>query len=110
MRDLGYVYGKHFVTEPRGDAGRPERHPNLAAELVGLQVDMIVVSGPTLRALKQTTSTIPWSCPVWWRVGHTTGGVQDQNVRRRLRRVVCRRWHALRRSRYRAPSAPTRPL
>ena len=59
FRELGYVYGEHFVTEPRGSAGRPERLPRLAAELVRLQVDVIVAAGFTLPALKQATSTIP---------------------------------------------------
>jgi hypothetical protein len=34
LRDLGYVYGEHFVTEVRGDEGRPERLSILAADLV----------------------------------------------------------------------------
>ena len=59
MRELGYVYGEHFVTEPRGSEGKPERLPGLAAELVSLQVDLIVAAGPMLRVLKQATSTIP---------------------------------------------------
>jgi putative ABC transport system substrate-binding protein len=59
LRELGYVYGEHFVTEPRGGEGRPERFPSLAAELVRLQVDVIVAAGPMLPALKQATSTIP---------------------------------------------------
>jgi putative ABC transport system substrate-binding protein len=59
LRELGYVYGEQFVTEPRGGEGKPERLPDLAAELVRLQVDVIVAAGPTLRALKQATSTIP---------------------------------------------------
>jgi putative ABC transport system substrate-binding protein len=59
LRDLGYVYGKHFVTEPRGSEGKPERLPNLAAELVHLQVNVIVAAGTTLATLKQATSTIP---------------------------------------------------
>jgi putative ABC transport system substrate-binding protein len=59
MRELGYVYGEHFVTEPRGGEGRPESHPGLAAELVRLQVDVIVAAGQDLPALKQATSTIP---------------------------------------------------
>ncbi len=59
LRDLGYVYGEHFVTEPRGGGGRPERFPSLAAELVRLQVDVILAAGPALPALKQATSTIP---------------------------------------------------
>jgi putative ABC transport system substrate-binding protein len=59
LRDLGYVYGEHFVTEPRGAESMPERYPGLAAELVRLQVDVIVAPGPMLSALKQATSTIP---------------------------------------------------
>jgi putative tryptophan/tyrosine transport system substrate-binding protein len=59
LRELGYVYGEHFVTEPRGAEGKPERLPGLAAELVGLRVDVIVASGPGLPAIKQATSTIP---------------------------------------------------
>ena len=59
LRELGYVYGKDFVTEPRGDDGKPERLPGLAAELVRLPVDVIVARGLALPALKQATSTIP---------------------------------------------------
>ena len=59
MRELGYVYGEHFVTDPHGGEGKPERFPNLAAELVRLQVDVIVATGPMLGAVKQATSTIP---------------------------------------------------
>ena len=59
LRELGYVYGEHFVTEPRGGAGRPERFPALAAELVRARVDVILAAGPALPALKETTSTIP---------------------------------------------------
>jgi putative ABC transport system substrate-binding protein len=59
LRELGYVYGEHFVTEVRGAEGRSERFPNLAAELVRLQVDVIVAPGPAMSALKQATSTIP---------------------------------------------------
>ena len=53
------MYGEHFVTEPRGGESRPDRYRALAAELVRLQVDVIVASGPMLPALKQATSTIP---------------------------------------------------
>ena len=59
LRELGYVYGEHFVTEPRGGEGKPERFPDLATELVRLQVDVIVAAGPMLPALQQATSTIP---------------------------------------------------
>ena len=59
MRELGYVYGDNFVTEPRGADSNPERYPELAAELVRLRVDVIVAPGPMLAALKQATATIP---------------------------------------------------
>jgi putative tryptophan/tyrosine transport system substrate-binding protein len=53
------VYGVDFVTEVRGTEGKPERYPIVAAELVKMQVDVIVAPGPTLPALKQATSSIP---------------------------------------------------
>ena len=59
LRELGYVYGEHFVTEARGGGGRPERFPSLAAELVRLRMDVILAAGPALPALKQATSTVP---------------------------------------------------
>ena len=59
MRELGYVYGEHFVTEARGAGDQPERFPELAAELVRLSPDVIVAAGPSLAALKQATATIP---------------------------------------------------
>ncbi len=60
MRDLGYVYGEQFVTEPRGTGGDPDRFPVLAAELVRLRPDVILAGGgPSLPALKQATATIP---------------------------------------------------
>jgi putative tryptophan/tyrosine transport system substrate-binding protein len=61
LRELGYVYGEHFVTEPRGGEGKPERFADLAAELVGLQVDVIASAGPQsmLAAVRRATSTIP---------------------------------------------------
>ena len=59
LRELGYVYGEHFVTEPRGAAGRAERLPAIAAELVRLPVDVIVAVSQSQPAFKQATSTIP---------------------------------------------------
>ena len=59
MRALGYVYGRDFVTEPRGGAGMPERYADLIAELVALPVNVIVAPGPMLSLLKKATSTIP---------------------------------------------------
>jgi putative ABC transport system substrate-binding protein len=60
LRDLGYSEGKHFVIEYRGAEGKPDRISPLAAELVQLQVDVLVL--PTVsavRAAKQATKTIP---------------------------------------------------
>ena len=60
MRDLGYTYGEHYVTEPRGAGGHTDRFPALAAELVRLNVDVIAAGGgPSVPALKQATTTIP---------------------------------------------------
>ena len=56
---LGYVYGQHFVTEPRAGESKPERYAAVAAEVVRDQVDVIVAAGPWLPALKQATSAIP---------------------------------------------------
>jgi putative ABC transport system substrate-binding protein len=63
LQELGYVYGEHFVTETRGAESRPESYPRLAADLVRLQVDVIVPVAPALPALKQATSTIPIVMP-----------------------------------------------
>jgi ABC-type uncharacterized transport system substrate-binding protein len=59
LREVGYVYGDRFVTEPRGAEGRPERYPDLAAELIRLRMDVIVAVDASVPALKQATSTIP---------------------------------------------------
>jgi putative ABC transport system substrate-binding protein len=59
MRELGYEYGKDFVTEPRGGDGKTEQFHALAAELVRLPVDVIVAGGPTLPAVMQATASIP---------------------------------------------------
>src|ERR1700693_6052198 len=60
LRDLGYVEGRNVVIEYRDSEGKPERLPALAAALVGLKVDVIVVaSTPPALAAKQATKTIP---------------------------------------------------
>src|SRR6266849_10769337 len=48
LRDLGYVDGRNVVIEYRDAEGKFERLPALAAELVALKVDVIVVAGGTL--------------------------------------------------------------
>jgi putative ABC transport system substrate-binding protein len=60
LRDLGYVEGQNLVIEDRYAEGQAERLPDLAAELVRLQVDVIVAAGaPTIRAAQHATRTIP---------------------------------------------------
>jgi putative ABC transport system substrate-binding protein len=60
LRDLGYVEGQTIAIEYRFAEGRPERLPGLAAELVGLRVDIIVTPNPAgTQAAKETTRTIP---------------------------------------------------
>ncbi len=60
MRDLGYAEGDNLVIEIRRADNKPERLPALAAELVRLNVDVIVTRGDgEVRAAKQATNTIP---------------------------------------------------
>ena len=60
LRERGYVEGQNITIEWRNAAGNLDRLPALAAELVRLKVDVIVVSSnPAVIALKQATQTIP---------------------------------------------------
>jgi putative ABC transport system substrate-binding protein len=60
LRELGYVEGQNLVLEWRSSGGQAERFPALAAELVRLQVDVIVAGdNPAIAAAQQATSTIP---------------------------------------------------
>jgi ABC-type uncharacterized transport system substrate-binding protein len=60
LRELGYTEGKNIVIEYRSAKGIPERFPDLAAELVRLNVDVIVAaSGGGALAAKNATSSIP---------------------------------------------------
>ena len=60
MRELGYVEGKNVVLEWRFADGKYERFPDLAAELVRLKVDVIVlVASFAVPATKRATATIP---------------------------------------------------
>ena len=45
LRALGYVEGETVIVEGRSWEGRPERAPELMAELVRLRVDVLVVAG-----------------------------------------------------------------
>jgi putative ABC transport system substrate-binding protein len=57
---LGWIEGKNIIIEYRFVDQKPERVPELAADLVRLKVDLIVVSGITAAlAAKKATTTIP---------------------------------------------------
>jgi putative ABC transport system substrate-binding protein len=60
LRELGYVEGKNIVIERRFADGKFDRLPSLAAELVRLNVVVILTPGGiSTRAAKEATSTIP---------------------------------------------------
>jgi putative ABC transport system substrate-binding protein len=61
LRERGHIEGQSIASEYRYTEGKPDRLPELAAELVRLKVDIIVVAGGTtlVRAAKNATKTIP---------------------------------------------------
>jgi ABC-type uncharacterized transport system substrate-binding protein len=60
LREHGYVEGKNIAFEYRYAEGKLDRLPELAAELVGLKVDVIVTaSASAVQVAKKATSTIP---------------------------------------------------
>jgi putative ABC transport system substrate-binding protein len=60
LRELGYVEGRNIAIEWRFAEGRYERFPELARELVGIKVDVIVaVIAVAAQAAKEATPTIP---------------------------------------------------
>ena len=60
LRELGYVAGRNIDFEQRYAAGKMERLPDLAAELVRLPVDVIVTgSNIHVAAVRRATTTIP---------------------------------------------------
>jgi putative tryptophan/tyrosine transport system substrate-binding protein len=60
LSKLGWIEGKNLVFEYRRAENKPERIPELAAELVRLKVDLIVTAGnPPALAAQKATSTIP---------------------------------------------------
>jgi putative ABC transport system substrate-binding protein len=75
LRELGWLEGQNLVIEERWAEGRLERLPKLTAELVHLNVHVIVATGPAIPAAKQATSTIPivWEpLSMRWRAGSST--------------------------------------
>jgi len=60
LRELGYVEGQNIAIEWRWAQGKDERYPDLAAELVKLKVDIIVVpTSAGAQAAQRATKTIP---------------------------------------------------
>ena len=61
LRELGYIEGQNIAFEYRYAAGKRDRFPELAADLVRLKVDIIVVVGGNriIPAAKNATKTIP---------------------------------------------------
>src|SRR5215467_6007143 len=61
LRELGYIEGQNIAIEYRYAEGKVDRAPELAAELVRLKVDIIVVASGDqwIRAAKNATKTIP---------------------------------------------------
>ena len=61
LRQLGYIEGQNIVVEYRYAEGKRERFRHLAAEMVRLKVDVIVVAGgtPSVEATMNATKTIP---------------------------------------------------
>src|SRR6516165_6780685 len=60
LQNLGWIEGKSITIEQRDAQGQLDRLRTLAAELVALNVDIIVtVDTPPTQAAKQATNTIP---------------------------------------------------
>jgi putative ABC transport system substrate-binding protein len=60
LRDLGYVEGRNITIAYRFTEGQADRLPELVAELIRLQVDVLVTDGDVaIRAAKHATTTIP---------------------------------------------------
>ena len=60
LRELGYVEGKNIVIEYRYSEGKPDRLPDLVAELIRLKIDVILsAGGQVTRAATEATRTIP---------------------------------------------------
>ena len=70
LSKLGWIEGKNIAIEYRFAEGKNDRLPELAADLVRLKVDLIVVAGgPSALAAKSATTTIPivmTTMPILW--------------------------------------------
>jgi hypothetical protein len=68
LRELSYIQGQNIAIEYRYSEGKFDRSPELAAELVRLKVDIIVVEGGAnpVRAAKMRPRRFP---SLWWALG-----------------------------------------
>ena len=93
LQDIGYVEGKTILIEERHVSAGDENLPQLAAQLVRLKVDLLVVAGtPAAQAAKTLTTVIPIvmtnaADPVWTglvaslaRPGGNITGLSDFNT------------------------------
>jgi putative ABC transport system substrate-binding protein len=63
LADLGYVVGRNLVLEERYANGNPKSVPALIAELLALNIDVLVTPGtPVTLAAHRATSTVPIVC------------------------------------------------
>jgi putative tryptophan/tyrosine transport system substrate-binding protein len=65
LRDLGYIEGQNLILERRSAEGKLERIDGYAAELVGLNPDVIITGGGDFmaQALRRVTKTVPIISP-----------------------------------------------
>ena len=65
LRDLGYTEGQNLILERRSAEGKLERIDGYAAELVGLNPDVIITGGGDFmaQALRRVTKTVPIISP-----------------------------------------------
>src|SRR5687767_1307830 len=61
LREIGYIEGRNIAIEFRSAEGKPERFPELMADLARSNVDVILPVGPeaSLRAAQEATTAIP---------------------------------------------------
>jgi putative tryptophan/tyrosine transport system substrate-binding protein len=59
LHELGWIESRNIAIEHRWGEGRAERYGEIAEELVRLNVDVIVTTGPAVPAVQKITSVIP---------------------------------------------------
>jgi putative ABC transport system substrate-binding protein len=59
LGELGWTEGRNLAIEYRWAEGRGERYPEIAAELIGRKVDVIVTAGTAVPTLQRATSATP---------------------------------------------------